>query len=157
MTMEDFLKEKRDYILSRDTVQLIEVDTVSMSVRKIKPIKSSQKGLGLSINKGIIKEVGETDTVKGTIEVQVEVLDENGVCCAVINVFQMGIFQAEKKLPMEEFYHRVDVQLVPQLISYVRSAISILAAEAGLAPIVLPTMDILRSMRENASGEHKEA
>lgn len=150
MSCENYLEEMNTYKLSRDTVQLIAVDTLSMSVRKIKPIAGKGKRLNLSINKEVIRAKEETDTIKGTIGVQIYVMDEHDERCAVINVFQMGIFRAGKKLEMNEFYHRVDVQLVPQLISYVRSAVSILAAESGLAPIVLPTMDVLKSMRENA-------
>lgn len=157
MAREGYERELKEYKISRDTVQLVNVDTVSMSLSKIKPLNNDSKRLGVSIAREIIDKGVEPDILKGIVRMKVEVFNEEKECCAVINVVQMGIFRAEEELDAKDFFHRVDLQLVPQLISYLRSTVSVLAAEAGLAPIVLPTMDVLQSIRRNGREGNQEA
>lgn len=147
---------RKEYILARDTVQLQAVDTVSLSVTKIKPITSQHREIALALHKELPKNKQGSDVLRGVIRAEVKVLDESKNCCAILNVVQMGIFKALEKIDDDEFYHRVDLQLVPQLISYVRSSVSILAAETGLAPLMLPTMDILKSIRNNEKADYKD-
>jgi|GEM_PF-1682014 len=157
MKKENSLKKEYDlYVLSRDTVQLETVDTVALSVTKIKPITSPHREIALALHKELPRNKQEENVLRGVVRAEVKILDESKECCAIFNVVQMGIFKALEKIDIDEFYHRVDLQLVPQLISYIRSSVSILAAEAGLAPVVLPTMDILKSIRKNAKVDRKD-
>lgn len=129
---------------------MVNFDTVSMSVSKSKPLTSAEKKIAFSIIRKIIAEGAEANTLKGIVGAQVKVRNNHDEECALINVVQMGLFKAEAEMSEDELHHRVKLQMVPQLMPYLRSTISVLAAEAGLAPIVLPTMDILKSMRKNA-------
>lgn len=139
-----------EYVLSRDTVQLINVDNISLSVSKKKRISSMQKkNIGISMNKLIKKFPNDNTYLNGILEAEIQVFNEAEESCAIIRVVQLGTFHTESALSEEEFRHRVDLQLVPQLLPYLRGVVSVLASETGLAPLVMPTMDILKSLKTN--------
>lgn len=61
-----------------------------------------------------------------------------------------GMFELkrEQEIDEEEYRKRLDLQLVPQLLPYIRSAIASLSSMVRV-PVMLPTMDVLKSIRKN--------
>lgn len=145
---------KKDYFLARDTVQLADVDTVSISVNKNKPITPAEKKFAeLKLKTALSKNNKDASLIRGLLESEIQVKNEKGELCAVLKVIQMGVFHAETDLDADEFVRRVNMQLVPQMLPYLRGLISVLAAQTGLAPLIMPTMDVLKSIKANSKTE----
>ncbi|MGE9842163.1 hypothetical protein ACQQ91_09560, partial [Selenomonas bovis] len=48
-----------------------------------------------------------------------------------------------------EFMKQVELQLVPQLLPYVRETLSMVSTMSLAVPLILPTMDVIQSIRAN--------
>ena len=135
MLKNDLMKEKNEYIISRDDVQMdrLTLNDIKVQCFDRKAFSNDVKNLGIHIKRNL-KKIGTQD-VEGT--------------CVEMDLIHIGNFHALKEMTEEEFIHRVYVQMVPQIFPYIRSAVSGLSAMMGIPPLVLPTMDILRSIKVN--------
>ena len=56
---------------------------------------------------------------------------------------------SDEEINESEYTRRLELQLVPQLLPYVRSTLTTLSALLSMQPVVLPTMDVMRSIQKN--------
>lgn len=135
-----------EYKIARDSIQLTDAYVKKCSFSREYEFKGQQKSsIGLSLYPGldIIKENKYTGNLKATIDVK---QDEHRI--AEIVVVVEGNFQVVKnELNSDEVVSRIKLQLVPQLLPYVRSAVSNIGVMMGIHMQQLPTMDILRSIQ----------
>lgn len=142
------MKEKNEYIISRDDVQMdrLTLNDIKVQCFDRKAFSNDVKNLGIHIKRNL-KKIGTQD-VEGTLETHIEIRKDD-ITCVEMDLIHIGNFHALKEMTEEEFIHRVYVQMVPQIFPYIRSAVSGLSAMMGIPPLVLPTMDILRSIKVN--------
>lgn len=74
-----------------------------------------------------------------------------------IDIKCMGnfILSEGESLGEDEFVRQVALQLVPQLLPYVRELLSTISTMSLAVPIILPTMDVIQSIRLN-KGRHND-
>lgn len=142
------MKEKNEYIISRDDVQMdrLTLNDIKVQCFDRKAFSNDVKNLGIHIKRNL-KKIGTQD-VEGTLETHIEIRKDD-ITCVEMDLIHIGNFHTLKEMTEEEFIHRVYVQMVPQIFPYIRSAVSGLSAMMGIPPLVLPTMDILRSIKVN--------
>lgn len=68
-----------------------------------------------------------------------------------ISITYRGRFINKSKESDSVFQEWVEVQIVPQLLSYVRTVVWNISIQMGCKPITIPTMDILNSIEANES------
>lgn len=148
MLKNDLMKEKNEYIISRDDVQMdrLTLNDIKVQCFDRKAFSNDVKNLGIHIKRNL-KKIGTQD-VEGTLETHIEIRKDD-ITCVEMDLIHIGNFHTLKEMTEEEFIHRVYVQMVPQIFPYIRSAVSGLSAMMGIPPLVLPTMDILRSIKVN--------
>lgn len=66
-----------------------------------------------------------------------------------IDVVYKGRFETMEEINVEELKKWVDIQVVPQLLPYVRSYVTNTTSAMGIPPINIPTMDILETIKGN--------
>lgn len=70
-----------------------------------------------------------------------------------ITVIYKGHFTSGDKIGEEQFEDWLDVQIIPQLLPYARTLITNITSLMPISPIILPTMDILESIKVNSNNE----
>lgn len=150
----DSEKIYKDYKLSRDSIQLVEV-TVTKCFAEVDDNLDNEfspdyapVNLNLSHSCDWIND----RTAKGYLRAKVSVLNENSEKpIAKFSIDVVGLFRAisNRKINRLEYTRRIELQLVPQLLPYVRSTLTTLSALLTIPPVVLPTMDIIRSIQKN--------
>lgn len=148
MLSADLEMEKKEYIISRDDVQLIDIELDDIEMHNLKKVTfmHDKKGADFHIKRGIRKI--DAQNIDGIIETNITIREQEEACVTMRIVYK-GRFNTQKELSEEEFIHRVYVQMVPQILPYIRSTVSSLSAMLGIPPLVLPTMDVLRSIKSN--------
>lgn len=137
-----------EYKLSRHEIQMVDAKVIDCTARLFEKSDTEEK-YGLSFN--IYKKMGEHKGNKIIGYLKAKAYIENANSKKKIAEFVVeceGVFVAGKILDDDEFKTNVNLQIVPQLLPYARSAITSLSSLLRV-PIVIPTMDIIKSIKIN--------
>ena len=92
------------------------------------------------------------NVARGRLLSEIEVLaDKTKQTIAKFSVEVVGIFKITvgENIGQQELVRRLELQIVPQLLPYARSALTSLSSLLTLPPVLLPTMDVMLSMKKN--------
>ncbi|MED0658608.1 hypothetical protein [Bacillus smithii] len=136
------------YTLAKTKIQLIEASLESVHIDKMKPFQKGKYVNEIVLGKRLepISEKEVNTFLKTVVNSREEV---SGDIVLKIEIVYKGRFKANTSTSTEKLEYWTDIQTVPQLLPYTRSLITSLTSHMLIAPIVLPTMDILESMKLN--------
>lgn len=139
-----------EYKIARDSIQLTDAYVFQCQAKRFADM-SPETQYALETQVGYAQERISDSTLNGYIKVVISVLiKEEEQKAAELSVECKGIFRImEEGMSPEEQENRIKLQIVPQLLPYVRSAMSNLSSMLHIAPVTLPTMDILKSIQQN--------
>lgn len=139
-----------EYKISRDSIQLADAYILRCQAERFADM-SPETQYALATQIGYAQERISDSTLNGYMKVVVSVLvQDEEQKAAELSVECKGIFRiTEEGMSPEEQENRIKLQIVPQLLPYVRSAMSNLSSMLHIAPVILPTMDILKSIQKN--------
>ena len=144
----------KDYKLSRDSIQLADVFVAKCAAEIVESLESASGHVNFKLKHGY--EWARDKAIRGYLVADVDVLsneDEKVTVKFLIEV--VGLFEivTDESVNKDEYNRRLELQLIPQLLPYVRSTLATLSALLTIPPVVLPTMDILRSIKKNGQNE----
>ncbi len=143
-------KKYKEYKLARDSIQLVNAYVINCCAELFAEMDSKSR-CEMSTQIGKKQErISDTD-VNGYIKVEV-IIKPNGEDrqLARFMVECKGLFHVvSRDVETKEQDYRINLQLVPQLLPYVRMALTNLSSMLNIAPIILPTIDIIRSIEKN--------
>ncbi|HEF5063589.1 TPA: protein-export chaperone SecB [Bacillus cereus] len=136
------------YKFSRTNIQMKAVSLEEASVfKKIEQVKGKYI---TGINFGKHVEVKTATIAFAYLKTDVELRDpETEEIVVGIEVVYKGRFEANEEMEKQEFEQWVDVQVVPQLLPYVRSYVTNTTSAMAIPQINIPTMDILETIKKN--------
>lgn len=136
------------YTLAKTNIQLTEASLESVHIDKIKPLQNGKYVNEIIFGKRL-ELIGEKE-VDGFLRTVVNSREEDSSDVVLrIEVIYKGRFVSKTSISAQQLEHWTDIQIVPQLLPYTRSLITSLTSHMSIAPIVLPTMDILESLKLN--------
>ncbi|WP_052414724.1 hypothetical protein [Paenibacillus sp. FSL R5-0345] len=92
----------------------------------------------------------DEETVDGYLRIVVNLQqEENDSNDLEIVVVYRGRFVRNPESSITNLEQWVDMQVVPLLLSYIRMTVSNVSVQMGFDPIVIPTMDVLESVKLN--------
>lgn len=139
-----------EYKISRDSIQLTDAYIFRCNAERFSNM-STEIRYAMETQVGYAQKRVSDNELNGYLKVIVSVLAEDKrQKAAQLSVECMGVFHAlDDAINQEEQDRRIKLQIVPQLLPYVRSAMSNLSSMLHIAPVILPTMDILKSIQQN--------
>ena len=139
-----------EYKISRDSIHLTDAYILRCKAERFSDI-SHKMQFDLATQVGYAQERVSNNEINGYMKVVVSLLvKDKKQEVAQFSVECKGIFCIkEEGIDKKEQEKRIQLQIVPQLLPYVRSAMSNLSSMLHIAPIILPTMDILKSIQQN--------
>ncbi len=137
----------KEYVMARNSIQLIDAYIIDVKISRFKEQEGEANiQFGLATRSEYVDEKNADAYLKTQICVSdvstEEIISEIEVACK-------GQFNSDHAMTEEKLIGFVDMQIVPQLLPYVRSAVASLSAMMSIASINLPTMDIIGSIRKN--------
>ena len=140
--------------LVENKIQLLKVQLVEMSVHleSAYDLKDIREKLSIQLSNGsrIINENnGET-----YLEVRMSIEEETSVPLE-INIKYTGQCRTDALLSEEDFKAFLEYQSIPLLWPYIRQGISDTMAKMSIPPILLPTIDVIVTLRNRYSDESK--
>lgn len=148
MNTEDQLLYQ-DYKFARANIQLLDAFITEIVSNKYVDVVSEDCEKAFSISQGI--ELNENKQQFAYIKVDIDIIDENKKTLAQIAVTCKGIFSYKGNVEKDELQHLIEMQTVPQLFPYARSAITTISSIMGIPKLTMPTIDIIKSIRMNQS------
>ena len=92
----------------------------------------------------------QEDVMIGSVLAEVRIVSEEDEIVAKGKAIAEGEFHiCLKDFDKEEMGKRIELQVVPQLLPFLRSSIANASLMLGIPQVSLPTMDIIRSIRRN--------
>lgn len=152
---ESLTRIYKEYKLSRDSIQLTDAFVAHCSADALEDLNDAGLYEEAPLNALKLKHSYEwiSDNVaRGYLLSEVDVLTgKTNQTIAKFSIKVVGIFKviADNNVEKKELVRRLELQIVPQLLPYVRSALTSLSSLMTLPPVVLPTMDVLLSMKKN--------
>ena len=152
---ESLTKIYKEYKLSRDSIQLADVFVSHCSADAIVDLNDTSFYEDTLVNSLKLKHSYEwmsDDVARGHLVSEIEVLtDKTKQAIAKFSIEVVGIFKMTvgETIGQKELNRRLELQIVPQLLPYARSALASLSSLLTLPPVLLPTMDVLLSMKKN--------
>ncbi|MBO0588900.1 protein-export chaperone SecB [Sporosarcina sp. E16_8] len=142
-------KAYEEYVISKTMIQLerasLEELKITKNIEEITMPLHSELTFSFRIN-GIVN-----NKIDAFLKTVVECKNTwDGESAIEIETVYRGTFLAKEEIGIDEFNHFVEVQTVPQLVPYVRALVASLSAQMNIDPIILPTMDIIQSLIQNA-------
>lgn len=138
-----------EYIISKTNVQLQEATLEELKINKISELNSH---IINELSFGYRLEDRENNEIVAFLKTKIEGKHhDTDETLLEIDCVYRGVFKTQSVINDEEFKKFVEMQAVPQLVPYVRALLTSLSAQMGIIPIVLPTMDIIESLKENAN------
>lgn len=137
-----------EYKWARSSVQLTSVCVTEMNVKK--NIDDVIRGSELKIN--ILKraEIGQEQNT-GYVKFHIEIIDKKTNNIAVeIDITCKGLFEFNSNIESTEYEKIIDIQVVPQLYPFIRSAVNMLSSMMEIPTIILPTIDIINGLINNS-------
>ena len=153
--MEEELKPVyKEYKLSRDTIQLISASIFKCSAEVCADLSDVQIKSDPKTNLKLLQGYNWIDDkrIVGHLKAEVGVCTEDkGIEFIKFLIECQGIFfiYSKENVDKKIYNHRMELQLVPQLLPYIRSTLTTLSAVLNIPPVILPTMDILQSIKKN--------
>ncbi len=138
----------KKYKMAKMEIQLEEVYLEEVNIDRKSDLESTEYINEIQFSKRI-DPIDESSS-KGYLKT--DVLCRNSTTNNIdieISVVYSGVFKALASLDKSQLESFIDVQLVPQLLSYSRTLITNLTSQMDIPPIQLPTMDVLESLKEN--------
>ncbi|MBR6012515.1 MAG: protein-export chaperone SecB [Selenomonadaceae bacterium] len=145
----------KEYKLSRDSIQLVDVFVTQCAAEAVVDLDDPNFYDDVPVNDLRLNHSYEwiNDTVaKGYLVAKIDVLSSTAKqTIAQFSIKVVGVFKITtgENVAKNEFVRRLELQIVPQLLPYVRSALTSLSALLTLPPVTLPTMDVLLSIKKN--------
>ena len=152
---ESLNKIYKEYKLSRDPIQLTDAFVTHCSAEALEDLNDASLYEDAPVNSLKLKHSYEwmsNNVAKGYLLSEVDVLNtKTKQIIAKFSIEIGGIFKVkvDENIEKNELIRRLELQIVPQLLPYVRSALMSLSSLLTLPPVVLPTMDVLLSMKKN--------
>lgn len=148
MGNDDFLYT--EYKMSRDSIQLVKAYIINCHCELVEDL---DKKMQYTLSQHIFmkqERISEKE-LHGNVKTEVTVSRKNDNTPMVkITVECKGIFNImDDDISREEEERRLNLQLVPQLLPYIRSSITSISAMMNIPPVILPTIDIIKSIKEN--------
>ncbi|MCA1010375.1 protein-export chaperone SecB [Halobacillus halophilus] len=150
-------KEKlfEDYKYSRMKIQMKNTYLEDVTIEKENEELEGDYINEITFQKKI--ELKEESSAKGYLRTQVKSRNlETDEVDVHIEVTYSGVFYSDDYMEPTALERWVDIQLVPQLLSYNRSLITSLTSQMDIEPINLPTVDVLESIGKNMPEETGE-
>lgn len=141
----------REYKLSRDAIQLLDTTVIDCSAKHMGKVVPDKANRNLSVTFYCKQEKISATTREGYLKAKVRLVNaESKEAFAEFLVECKGMFELKggQKMEESEYEKRLELQIVPQLLPYIRSAIASLSSLVRV-PVILPTMDVLESIRQN--------
>lgn len=140
---------KKQYFISRDTVQMEKIFIIEMNVKKYEEhIYSDENNVNISM-KRTLKNIDEKK-IEGILFANIKI-EHNEICLIEFNIVYKGLFVSAETL--DDFHDRVDLQMVPQMWPYLRTSVTNLSIMFNMPPVILPTIDILNTLKNNNLGK----
>lgn len=145
----------QDFVLSKTSIQMIEA-TLEESIVKKLHTPAMPANLHNDLNFGYkVNEISDNE-ISAYLKTTVTSATADGEPVLELEVTYRGRFIAEPYVDEIDFKNFAEIQTVPQLMPYARAFIASLTTHMGIEPIILPTMDIIQSMIENAASRDTE-
>jgi len=140
------------YKLIRNSVQILDVELVSLECSKSENISSDAN---LGVNLEIQRKVELVDKLSGKIylKAQFEAKHEDEILISISLVYKGICKNTSETLGEEDFKHYLYDQVVPLLLPYARECISSIMTKMKLSAFYIPTMDVLNSLKVNKEGD----
>lgn len=148
--MEEIYEE---YKFARNNIQVVKVTLVEVHAELLDKIAGEYRNEIEFLRKF---EHIDAREVQGYLKTIVRLLHiETQEPHLIISIAYKGSFMAETEFNKEEFLKYVDAQMLPLLLPYARSKIASISSEMGMnPPIIIPTLDVLKTIKLNrSSGE----
>lgn len=149
----------KKYVISKTEIQLENATLEEIYTNKL---KNDPEGTSHSVQLlfGTKTVVIDNVTVDGYLKVNVNLfaLEENENEKEVepsleITVIYKGRFVAQPDTNHKEIEEWVDFQITPMLLPYIRTYVTHLTTQMTCGPVVIPTMDVLESLKQNHYSE----
>ena len=144
----------QEYKLARDSMQLLNARVIRCNAKRGTTGKISASDIGVELRFENKHKWNDDTTAEGYLLVDIifgSRVEKKDFILKARLVIQ-GVFKMKEAMGnKEEMDKRLTLQIVPQLLPYARGAAMTIAALMGVAvPYeLIPTMDILKSIREN--------
>lgn len=130
--------------LIQHELQLKQVDLISINMKKNLDHKTFNTTVSIPLSVELNHEVLNERSGYSIIEVKVG----NEETPFKIEIMQRGLFETENAINANVFSKFLEVQGLKILWSYVRQSIFDITAKSGLAPYMLPTLDVLATLEK---------
>lgn len=139
------------YIFARHQIQL---ENVVLKQVDIKNEFNDKQDFENSLSMGTQIEIINDKESYAYLKTDVEYINEESKKIEVlISIVYRGHFVSSVNLSKDELISFTEAQCVPQLLPYVRACMTNLSTMMLIPPIVLPTMDIIESLKSNRMEE----
>lgn len=136
------------YKLSRANIQLKKTSLESINVVKIREFQQMDYINELGIGRRL--EFISDKEIDGFLRTSITIKEKNTKDKYLqIEAVYKGRFEAKDSISREQLEQWTKIQIVPLLLPYARSIISLVTSHMSIGPIVIPTMDILESITSN--------
>lgn len=156
MTENELKKDStyQEYKVARDSIQLLRACVVRCDAERGLNEDKSALDIGAGLQVMQKHQWKDETTAEGYLLTEVIFGPRNNQEAFILKVRLeiQGIFKVKERAEdKKEMDKRLALQLVPQLIPYARGAVMTIAALMGVPASyeLIPTMDILKSIREN--------
>ncbi len=147
-----------EYKLSRHVIQMTDARIIGCNFENITPFLDDFSFNIKFFLKRSVKLISPNEC-HGLLHAHIEIFSKkkDDVPIMPIDIKCLGRFSLAKdeNLKEDEFVKQVALQLVPQLLPYVREILSTISTMSLARPIILPTMDVIQSIRIN-KGHHDD-
>ncbi|MBP3721925.1 MAG: protein-export chaperone SecB [Selenomonadaceae bacterium] len=142
--------EYQEYKMARDSIQLRNAYVFRSKAERISDLYSGER-VEFKFWLGHQKKFISEKEWRGCIKVDVIVtVKESQREIAKLSVECAGIFLiTDDSLDSAEAEERVNLQITPQLLPYARNALTAMSSIMNIPPVILPTMDIIKSIKNN--------
>lgn len=139
-----------EYKIARDAIQLTKACIISCQAEQLADFDAKTE---CTLPTKLLKKYNRIsdNEIHGYVKAEISVvsrLEDKEIaklmveCKGVFNVIKSG-------LEKEEEEKRVNLQMVPQLLPYIRSSLTNLSSMMSIPPITLPTIDVIKSIQKN--------
>ena len=152
---ESLNKIYKEYELSRDSIQLTDAFVIHCSADAFEDLNNTSLYEDAPVNSLKLKhsyEWMDDSVARGYLISEIEVLtNTTKQPIAKFSIEIAGVFRVKisEDIEKKELARRLELQIVPQLLPYARSALVSLSSLLTIPPVVLPTMDVLLSIKKN--------
>lgn len=140
----------KEYKYARDNIQLKNAYIVDLKASRsdVDWEKNYRNDFSLATRMEESSKDGQLFTY---LKAEIKVIDADAnTPVAEFLVICRGEFNLKNgNISVDELKKMVDIQSVPQLIPYIRAAISTLSTAMAMPPLTLPTLDIINSIQKN--------